>query len=295
MHYAFPADIPIANTDYIKRKWLDIPYASISPTQKLDIYLPEEGEGPFPVIMSVHGGAFMGGDKGDIQVVPMLAGLKRGYAVVSINYRLSGEAIFPANIQDVKAGIRWIRANAQKYKLDRDKIAAWGGSAGANLSSLAGTSAGIKEFENPELGNIEQSSALKAVVAWFGPTNFLRMDEQLAETGLEPLDEYKHSGADSPESLVLGKKITKIPELVMAANPETYITPYMPPFYLQHGTKDSIVPALQSVYFAFKIEKIAGKEKVVLELLDGAEHADKAFETAENINKVLNFLDKYMK
>ena len=107
-----------ANTDHIKRKWLDIAYASLSPAQKLDIYLPDEGDGPFPVIVSVHGGAFKFGDKADGQLTPMLEGLKRGYAVVSINYRMSGEALFPKNIHDVKAAIRWVRANAKQYSFN---------------------------------------------------------------------------------------------------------------------------------------------------------------------------------
>jgi acetyl esterase/lipase len=109
-HYAIQEAPPLANTDHIKRKFLDIPYAPLSPSQRLDIYLPNEGDGPFPVIVAIHGGAFMGCDKADMQVLPMLEGLKRGYAVVSINYRMSGEAKFPALVQDAKAAVRWVRA-----------------------------------------------------------------------------------------------------------------------------------------------------------------------------------------
>jgi carboxylesterase type B len=83
------------DTSVYKRKWLDVPYAHQSPNQCLDIYLPDEGEGPFPVIAVIHGGAFMMGNKRDVQQLPMLEGLKRGYAVVCIEYRLSGEGIFP--------------------------------------------------------------------------------------------------------------------------------------------------------------------------------------------------------
>ena len=133
-HYAIQDEPPPANTDHIKRKFLDIPYASLSPAQKLDIYLPDEGEGPFPVIVWIHGGAFMGCDKADLQVLPAIEGLKRGYAVVSINYRLSGEARFPAPVYDAKAAVRWIRANAQRYHFDPGRIAAWGSSAGAYLA-----------------------------------------------------------------------------------------------------------------------------------------------------------------
>jgi len=155
-----------ANTGNISRKWLDIAYASKSPAQKLDIYLPDAGDGPFPVILSIHGGAFKGGDKGDNQVVPMLEGVRRGYAVVSINYRLSGEAISPAQINDIKAAVRWIRANAKQYKFNPDKIAAWGGSAGGNLAALLGTSGDVKELEDGSQGNANQSSRVQAVVDW---------------------------------------------------------------------------------------------------------------------------------
>lgn len=281
-----------ANTDHIKRKWLDIAYASISPAQKLDIYLPDEGDGPFPVIVSVHGGAFKFGDKADEQLTPMLEGLMRGYAVVSINYRMSGEALFPNNINDVKAAIRWIRANAKQYYFNPDKIAAWGGSAGGNLSSLAGTSGDVKALDDLSLGNSNQSSRLQAVVDWFGPTDFLMMDPQLTETGNGKPD---HNEANSPESLVLGKKITEIPEKVKEANPETYITRDDPPFLIEHGTNDHLVPTQQSINFAKKLETVLGKEKVTLVLLKGSKHGGPAFQTPENLKLVVAFLDAYLK
>src|SRR5512137_2443883 len=103
--------VPPADVSHILRKWLDLPYASLSPAQELDIYLPDEGAGPFPVIFYIHGGAFALGDKRNIEVLPYLHGLAHGYAVVSVNYRLSGEAVFPAGLQDVKAAIRWVRAH----------------------------------------------------------------------------------------------------------------------------------------------------------------------------------------
>ena len=108
---------PMMDTSHVKRKWLDIPYASQSPTQKLDIYLPDKGEGPFPVVMELHGGAWLGGDKAEDQQIPMLKGIKRGFAVVCVNYRLSGEALFPSQIYDCKAAVRFIKANAGEYHL----------------------------------------------------------------------------------------------------------------------------------------------------------------------------------
>ena len=294
-HYGIAEQPPMVDTSFIKRRFLDIPYASLSPSQKLDIYLPDEGSGPFPVIVAIHGGAFMGCDKADMQVLPMLTGLKRGYAVVSINYRLSWQARFPALVQDAKAAVRWIRANANQYFLDAKRISAWGGSAGGYLATMLGVSARVPELEDLSLGNPEQSCDVQAVVSWYGPTNFLNMDALLAESGLLPPEGFRHSEANSPESLLLGARITTIPERVRAANPEIYIRPDAPPFFLQHGRADAVVPYQHSLQLAEKIKKTIGKERVQLELLDGATHADPCFESPENVNKVLDFLDRFLK
>ena len=294
-HFAISDLPPLANTDHIKRKFLDIPYASMSPTQKLDVYLPDEGDGPFPVIVSIHGGAFMGCDKADMQVMPMLEGLKRGYAVVAINYRLSGEAKFPALVQDAKAAIRWIRANARKYGFDPNKIAAWGGSAGGYQATMLGVSAHVQALQDESLGNADQPCNVQAVVTWFGPTDFLKMDEYLIERGLPPLRGQEHNTADSPESLLLGATITEIPERVKAANPETYIAPDAPPFFIQHGAQDPVVPVQMSIHLAAKLEQAIGKDKVKLALLESAGHGDPQFETPENVKKVLDWLDQHLK
>ena len=283
----------MADTDYINRKWLDIPYATQSEAQKLDIYLPGKGDGPFPVILSIHGGAFKMGDKGDSQVIPMLEGLKLGYAVVSVNYRLSGEAIWPAQIYDVKAAVRWIRANSKKYKLKTDRIAVWGGSAGGHLSAMAGTSGDVKDLEDLTQGNADQSSRVEAVVDWFGPTDFLKMDEQLKESKVA--NPQTHSIPDSPESELIGKNLEDAPELVKAANPETYITKDDPPFFIQHGLIDHLVPYQQSVNFAKKLEQVIGKENVTMELLPATDHGGPNYQTEENLNKVFTFLDRILK
>jgi acetyl esterase/lipase len=294
-HYAFPEAIPAALTADIDRKMFDLAYAGLSPAQALDIYWPPEGNGPFPVILSIHGGAFMGGDKRDEQVTPMLTGLLRGYAVVAVNYRMSGEAIFPALVQDIKAAVRWVRANAAKFLLDPGRIAAWGGSAGGYLSLMAGVTASTPELEDLSLGNAGQPCHVQAVVDWFGPTDFLAMDAQLAESGLAPAPPFAHSGASSPESLLLGRQITEIPELVRSANPETYLHAGAPPFFIQHGDRDDVVPHQQSVNFAAKARAVLGSEKIKLELLPGARHADPAFGMPQNIQKVLDFLDQTLR
>ncbi len=274
------------------RKWLDLAYAQVSPAQKLDIYLPEEGDGPFPVIVSIHGGAFRFGDKADGQLTPMLEGLKRGYAVVSINYRMSGEATFPAAVHDVKAAIRWIRARAAEHHLDGERNAVWGGSAGGHLAAMAGVTGGVAELKDLTLGNAEHSSRVQAVVDWFGPIDFLTMDKAFKASGKGKPD---HSEAHSPESLYLGQKITEIPERGRASNPETYISADDPPFLIQHGTDDPLVPVEQSIAFAEKLQAVIGKEKCTLILLEGAGHGSREFSAPENLERVFAFLDRFLK
>jgi acetyl esterase/lipase len=283
-----------AEVSHIKKKFKDIPYASVSESQKLDIYLPAEGEGPFPVIISIHGGGFEVGDKRDRMIEPMLHGLERGYAVVPINYRLSREAIWPAQIYDCKAAVRWLRANAETYHLNPDKIAAWGGSAGGHLSSMLGTTGGVDHLEDLSLGNPDRSSRVQAVVNWFGPTNFLKMDEQLKESAVE--NPMRHSIAGSPESNLLGKNIVQVPELVKEADPTTWVSSDDAPFFIQHGTEDHLVPYQGSVIFARKLGKSLGSDKVYLELFPDTGHGNgPAFYTKENRDKIFSFLDSHLK
>jgi len=298
-HYAVAMQPPPAYTHYVRRRYLDVPYTPFAKrsllSHTLDIYLPDEGEGPFPIILSFHGGAFMGCDKSDMQLLPMLEGLQRGYAVIAVNYRLSWEAAFPALVQDAKAALRWVRGNADWYHLDPEKVAAWGGSAGGYLSTMLGVSAGISELEDLSLGNPDQPCHVQAVVDWFGPTNFLKMDEQLAASGLAPMEGMEHNGENSPESLLLGGKITDIPELVRAANPETYIRDNAAPFLIQHGVADFTVPVQQSMGLAENLKRVSGESKVVLDLFDGFEHGDPRFASPVNVKRVLDFVDQYLK
>jgi acetyl esterase/lipase len=284
--------IPQVDLSHIRRKWLDLPYAHISLAQKLDIYLPDEGDGPFPVVLHIHGGAFAIGDKRDIHLNSFLRGLERGYAVVSVNYRLSGEAIFPAGLQDVKAAIRWLRANREPYHLDGDRIAACGGSSGGNYAAMICLTANVTELEDLSLGNPEMPCHVQAAVDWFGPTDFLKMDEQLAESGLGPGD---HSEAGSPESRYLGAKITEIPEKVRLANPMTYVHADMPPILIQHGRIDAMVPVQQSMSLVHKLEESVSHDRFEFDVLENAGHGDPLFESEDNMKRVFQFLDRYLK
>jgi acetyl esterase/lipase len=283
---------PQADISHIFRKWLDLPYTNLSPAQTLDIYLPEAGNGPFPVIMHIHGGGFGSGDKRDIHVLTYLKGLEYGYAVVSVNYRLSGEAIFPAALKDIKAAIRWLRANGKQYHLDGNRIAACGGSSGGNLAAMVCLTANVTEFDDPSLGNQEYPCNVQAAVDWFGPTDFQKMDEQLEENGFGPSN---HGDPDSPESRYLGTRLEDVPLKVELANPMTYIHKHMPPILIQHGSLDAMVPVQQSIMFAEKLEKYVDHDRFEFDIFEGAGHGLPLFDSDENMKRVFLFLDKYLK
>lgn len=278
----------------------NLPYAAGSEAQKLDIYLPYRVTGLRPVILWMHPGGFHGGDKGGVANSPgarvsmielVLPMIERGYSVVSANYRLSGEAIFPAAVHDVKAAVRWIRANATQYYFNPRKIAAWGSSAGGYLAQMLATTGGVGAMEDLSVGNADQSSRVVAAVDWYGPVDFLLMDPQHTELGQEA---HVHE-AGSPESKFMGGPIYEIIEKCRAASPMTYVSKDSTPLYIQQGKGDLIIPYLQSRMLAEKMTAAIGKENVILKLVEKVGHADWGFFSLANISKVIDFLDRYLK
>ena len=160
--------------------------------------------------------------------------------------------------------MRFLRANAAEYNLDPDKVGAWGASAGGNLASMLGTSCGVAELEGAELGNAEQSSCVQAVVDWFGPIDFLKMDEQFAGSACP----QSHDAADSPESQLVGAPIQSVPDIVATTNPMTYIDPSDPPFLIQNGSADCNIPPIQGKVLADAL----GADRATYTLIDGAGH-----------------------
>ena len=205
--------------------------------------MPDTGEN-LPLIIWVHGGAWHGGDKKHYTPKEYL---KTGYAGASINYRLSQHAIFPAQIEDVKAAVRWLRANAETYRLDPNRFAAWGSSAGGHLVAMLGTTGDVAEFEVGE--NLKVSSQVQAVVDYFGPTDFLQMDAQSLPDGLV------HDAPDSPESQLVGGPIQEYKDRVARANPITYVSKDDCPFLIIHGDQDKLVPYQQSVLLKDALEE----------------------------------------
>ncbi len=225
------ADVPPGITVHRDLAYVEAGHAR----QKLDLYIPDTGEN-FPLIIWVHGGAWRGGDKKDYRPIPYL---KAGYAGASLNYRLSQHARFPAQIQDVKAAVRWLRANADTYRLDPNRFAAWGSSAGGHLVAMLGTAGDVTQFDVGE--NLEVSSRVHAVVDYFGPTDFLQMDAHRLPDGLV------HDAPDSPESQLIGGPIQQHKEQVKQANPITYVSEDDPPILIVHGDRDALVPYHQSL------------------------------------------------
>jgi acetyl esterase/lipase len=211
--------------------------------QILDLYLPP-AERPLPLVVYIHGGAWTMGDKAD---APPVEYLSRGYALAALDYRLSQHALFPAQIEDCKAAVRWLRVHAEPYGLDPDRFAAGGASAGGHLAAMLGTTGHVGDFDVG--ADLDVSSRVQAVVDFFGPTDFLQMDAHRLRGGMI------HDEADSPESRLVGGPIQENPEKVARANPITYIRSDAPPFLIVHGDKDPLVPHHQSELLAAALEE----------------------------------------
>jgi acetyl esterase/lipase len=246
------------------RSLYDLAYADTSPQQRLDLYLPARAVNPAPLLIWVHGGGWRTGDKSSIaarydpsaspptptdctdivqvQVPDVAALIAKGYAVASINYRLDRDPV--AALKDAKAAVRFLRANASSYHLDPDRFAAWGDSAGGYTVIMLGVTGGQRTvFDDPTLGNPKVSSAVQAVVDWFGPTDASSMPGNVGT-------------AESPYTYIVAGRS-------------------LPPFRIAHGDADCIVPPQQSRHLQEALTKAGGV--ATLTILPGARHEDPAF------------------
>lgn len=255
----------------------DLAYAGSSGAQKLDLYLPDRTGTAVPLVILIHGGAFMSGDKTD--EAELARSLQdRGLAVASVNYRLSGEARFPAGVQDVKAAVRWLRAHAAAHGIHPDRFAAWGSSAGGYLAVMLGVTGGQRTtLDDASLGNAGVSSAVQLVVDLYGPADLLSMDEHAADPGGCAGGAQVHDAPDSPESLWLGAPIQSVPALGGRANPIGYLDTArrLPAFVIAHGNRDCLVPYGQSVQLGAALRKAGAS--VSLTVVDGAGHGSGEF------------------
>lgn len=283
------ANQPTAESESLESLY-DIAYASVSEAQKLDLLLPE-GDGPFPLVILVHGGGFKFGDKQMDIVKKMFALTSAGYAVATVNYRLSGEAVFPAAVADVKAAVRFLRANAEKYRLDAERFGIWGESAGAYLAAMTAVTDDAA-FTGDVTDNAGTSSSVKVLIDFYGPISFYLMDEDAASLG-----QSSETGSESSfESAFIGKAIDTLTDEEKAEiDPIAYLSSERPlAVWIQAGDADTSVPYLQSKRFAEACQAAYGEDAVYYELLPGAGHMDDAFYTEENLAALIAFLDAHL-
>ncbi|MGN1023496.1 MAG: alpha/beta fold hydrolase [Lachnospiraceae bacterium] len=281
--------------DLITPTYENVAYASVSDSEVCNIYLPEdatEGE-TYPVIVLVHGGGFAFETQNEALIQPVIQkGLDEGYAVVSVDYRKSSEAVFPAALSDVKAAVRYVRANADTYGFDTDNITIWGESAGAWLSLMTALTPDVAELDGDVTDNSEYSSAVNNLVDFYGPVEFYTMDEEFEALGKD--DDATHSAADSFESQFLGQALSADKETTYKTYWETYKDQLPDDFtlraWIQAGTDDDNVPYTQSENFAERLSDVIGSDNVSFSLIDGAAHMDPAFYTDENLTAVFDFL-----
>ncbi|MFA4947871.1 MAG: alpha/beta hydrolase [Candidatus Krumholzibacteriia bacterium] len=258
----------------------DIAYVTNGhPRQKLDLYLPKGAENP-PLMILIHGGGFKEGDKSEENAAQWLT---QCYAVASLNYRFSSDAVFPAQIGDCKAAVRWLRANAKKYGYDSNRFGARGSSAGGYLVTMLGTTGATRKFDVGE--NLDVSSRVQAVADRYGPTDFLQMDAHRMSGG--PVN----NTPDSPASELIGGNIADNRDKVENANPINYVTKDCPPFIIVHGDSDPLVPHHQSELLVAALAK-AGIP-VTLYTVKGGGHG--GFDDPNADAVVREFFARYLK
>lgn len=243
--------------DYPPRNCLDIAYAEDTEWEKLDIFYPEEGDGPFPVFIEVHGGAWYFGQKRSIEFQPFLYGLKKGFACISVGYTLSPQAVYPQAVEEIKTAVAYLRRHAERLMLDAGRFTLWGGSAGAQLAAQAAFT----------------GADVQVLVLWFGCYDYFQ------DRNLEDWVYENYLGTN-----MLAQAQERLREL----NPMNRIGTHTPFVILQHGLQDTVVPYMQSVRFYEKLCKAAGKGRCMLELTEGCEHADSRLFAEDNIRRMFH-------
>lgn len=253
----------------------DVPYVKDAhERQKLDIAFSKKGAA-HPLLVWIHGGAFMGGDKAENHAV-WAELMKSGYAVATINYRLSGDAKWPAQITDCKAAIRFLRAHAKDYNIAPGRIAVWGSSAGGHLAALVGTSGAARKLDVGE--NLDQSSAVSCAVDMFGPIDFEKMPQ--------------FTSPDSPEARMWGKATSDALDLAREACPITYLSKETPPILIFHGDTDGVVNISQSRIFDAAMKKAGAPGEFITLPGVGHSHVDVWMKERE---RIMNFFKLHLR
>lgn len=270
------------------RHWRDVVFADLRGFRPLTLYVstPRKASPP-PLVIFIHGGAWRLGHPMVTnpvyrQMDPVGKLLRAGFAVARISYRFSGEALFPTQLHDCKAAVRFLRNRAALFGFDPHRFAAMGNSAGGHLAALLGLTADREHLEG-KVGDITGSSAVQAVVDWFGPTDLLTMREQALPDGARGMN-----NPDSAKSLLIGGALQDHREAAIAASPVTYVSGAAPPFHIQHGARDRLVPLGQSqeLYNAL----VAAGVKSTLVVIEGADHCFWGADTSGIVERDIAFL-----
>jgi acetyl esterase/lipase len=258
----------------------DIEYARAGDLSlKLDLHRPQ-GENP-PLIVYVHGGAWRAGTKSDVPIYDLLG---QGFAIASVDYRLSTQAQFPAQAHDIKAAIRYLRANAARLHINADKIAIAGSSAGGHLAALVGVTNGNQDLEGKLGDHLDQSSDIACIISLYGASNLQTILGQSTEDGLE---------VRVPAlKLLLGGLPNQQPDLARLASPVNHLDKKDPPLLLIHGDADPQMPPQQSEEFA-KAYKAAGLTVTHL-VLPGSLHGGSEFYDEDRTQIMADFLKKHL-
>jgi acetyl esterase/lipase len=256
----------------------DIVYATVDGRSlALDLHLPAGARSP-PLVVYLHGGAWRAGNKTDY---PKFL-VEHGYAVASVDFRASGDARFPADIFDIKAAIRFLRASAQDYGYRTKRIAISGASSGGHLAALVATTNGVAQLEGNEGDFTHESSDVQALVSWFGASNLTTILAQSTPFGL--------SVREPALQLLLGDLPDKVPELAKLASPITHLDAHDPPAILLHGDQDPQMPVNQMLEFEAAYHRAGVKVETVV--VDGAKHGGDAFLQGEPAARVIAFLKR---
>lgn len=239
---------------------------------KMDIIYPEDPERLYPCIVWICGGAWMTMDRSAHQVY--LAELARsGFVVASVDYRTSNEAVFPAQLMDIKSSIRYLRAHSERFRIDPERIGVMGESAGGHLTAMAAL---VNDPAYDTGDYTEYSSRVQAACPWYPPTDVSGFPYE------SPVD-----AAASPESLMIGKNVMLHKEEALKACPVTYVSKDAPPFMILHGTDDHTVPFMQGEILHDRLEEAGCDVKLIA--IEGADHADKQFFQRETWKRIAEF------
>ncbi len=256
-------------------------YGHVTRDLKMDIIYPfEHQQESWPCIVWICGGGWMQLDRH--AHIPNLMELARErFVLVSVDYRDSNYATFPAQLEDVKSAIRYIKAHAKRYQIDPERIGVMGESAGGHLAGMVGVTSHTDEFD---VGNyLEFDSSVKAVCPWYMPADFSQMmrTEEGISTGM------------LPESRLLGVDVSMRPEIVERANPISYVTQEAPPFLLIHGTDDRVVPYYQSELMYDALTKVGVEAELIG--IEGGDHADIYFFQPQVMSRIIDFFNTHLK